>query len=350
MIPFDKQILDGKFNMGNITVDGISSKNKLKILPINTTINGVSCISNEDGSITLNGTANANCSLVISRQKISDEADYIFGVTSDFSNVGHNFEVGGYIYNADGNYKENISTATEYKHISNGEYITNFFIYFSSGATFDNFKIYPQLEKGKKRTSHSRYFDVYSRISNILEQFSGDLNTIKTTGFTYATGIASNIPVAGYSFYITTIALNEYYTYQEARRVDENTNNFNTYERQCYGGNWTDWKQTNTNVLKSDDIVYFTPTNVSNHAGYGNCYYYKLGSKVHIHIGVKVDTTENVAIYTLPNGYVPITNFAAVGLGDSLSNYSSVQINELGSISINSKSGYALIDTEYDTL
>lgn len=81
-----------------------------------------------------------------------------------------------------------------------------------------------------------------TKISNSLEQFSGDLNTIKTTGFTYATGTASNIPVAGYSFYITTIALNEYYTYQEARRVDENTNNFNTYERQCYGGNWTDWR------------------------------------------------------------------------------------------------------------
>lgn len=176
MIPFDKQILDGKFNMGNITVDGISSKNKLKILPINTTINGVSFISNEDGSITLNGTANANCSLVISSQKISEEGDYIFGVTSDFSDIGHNFEVGGYIYNADGSYKENISTATEYRHISNGEYISNFFIYFSSGATFNNFKIYPQLEKGKKRTNYSKYFDVYSNTQII------------TTGVEFKTG------------------------------------------------------------------------------------------------------------------------------------------------------------------
>lgn len=104
--------------------------------------------------------------------------------------------------------------------------------------------------------------------------------------------------------------------------------------------------------IKSENIVYFTPTdaNVSNYEGYGNCYYYRVGSRVHIHIGVKVDIKTNVLIYTLPSNYLPITALGFVGLGTSLNTFSAVQINTNGLIYINSQSGYALIDFEYDTL
>ena len=104
--------------------------------------------------------------------------------------------------------------------------------------------------------------------------------------------------------------------------------------------------------IKSENIVYFTPTdaNVSNYEGYGNCYYYRVGSKVHVHIGVKVNTTETVAIYKLPQTYIPITNLGYVGIGSSISNYSTLQIGKNGNIYIYTSSGYALIDCEYDTL
>lgn len=259
--------LEGKANIGNIIVDGINSKNMLKISASDTTVNGVSFVFNEDGSVTLNGTSTANSALTISQQKISEPGSYVFGITTDFSGIGHGFEVGGYIYDKDGSYKENLSTATGYKVLSNEDYLSNFFIYFQTGATFDNFTIYPQLEKGETSTDYSRYFNVY-----------------------------------------------------------------------------------NPNVLNSGDIIYFVPTNVENYLGYGNCYYYKIGSKIHLHVGVKITATTNVPIYTLPEKYRPITTIGVVGLGDSLSSYSTMQINEQGLVSINSQSGYALIDTEYDTL
>lgn len=106
----------------------------------------------------------------------------------------------------------------------------------------------------------------------------------------------------------------------------------------------------NINILKQTDIKYFTPNNCNNYAGYGGCYYYKVGSRVHLHIGVSVNTTSNILIGTLSEQYRPITPVSGIGLGASLEDYSAVQINEAGLITINSKTGYALIDLKYDTL
>lgn len=104
--------------------------------------------------------------------------------------------------------------------------------------------------------------------------------------------------------------------------------------------------------IKSENIVYFTPTNanVSNYEGYGNCYYYRVGSRVHLHIGVKIDTTKTELIYILPTGYKPITALGYVGIGASMSSYATIQITTDGGLNIYSSSGYALIDCEYDTL
>lgn len=104
--------------------------------------------------------------------------------------------------------------------------------------------------------------------------------------------------------------------------------------------------------IRSNDIVYFTPTasTVSNYDGYGNCYYYKIGSRVHLHIGVKVDTTKMELMYILPTGYKPITALGYVGIGASMSSSATIQITTNGGLNIYSSSGYALIDCEYDTL
>lgn len=110
-------------------------------------------------------------------------------------------------------------------------------------------------------------------------------------------------------------------------------------------------EKKNMNILKQTDIKYFTPNNnANNYNGYGGCYYYKVGSRVHLHIGVSVNTTSNISIGTLPEQYKPITVVSCIGLGASLETYSAIQINEAGLITINSKTGYALIDLEYDTL
>lgn len=106
----------------------------------------------------------------------------------------------------------------------------------------------------------------------------------------------------------------------------------------------------NINILKQTDIKYFTPNNASNYEGYGNCYYYKIGSSVHLHVGVSISSTSDIAIGILPEQYRPITPVCAVGLGSNMSTFSTMQVVENGVINISSSSRYALIDVEYDTL
>lgn len=106
----------------------------------------------------------------------------------------------------------------------------------------------------------------------------------------------------------------------------------------------------NINILKQTDIKYFTPNNASNYEGYGNCYYYKIGSRVHLHVGVSISSTSDITIGILPEQYRPITVVCAVGVGSEMSNFSTMYVLKNGGICINSSHGYALIDVEYDTL
>lgn len=106
----------------------------------------------------------------------------------------------------------------------------------------------------------------------------------------------------------------------------------------------------NINILKQTDIKYFTPNNASNYEGYGNCYYYKIGSRVHLHVGVSISSTSNTLIGILPEQYRPITVVSAVGIASDMSTFSTMQVNKNGEINISSSHGYASIDVEYDTL
>lgn len=94
--------------------------------------------------------------------------------------------------------------------------------------------------------------EIEKKISKSLgTQFSGDLNDLVETGFTYAAGSATNIPVTGFSCYVTTIRYTDKYIIQKANRVS--STKFIEYERQCNNGVWTNWEPkdietiTNTN-------------------------------------------------------------------------------------------------------
>lgn len=104
------------------------------------------------------------------------------------------------------------------------------------------------------------------------------------------------------------------------------------------------------NILKNSDITYFEPQNASNYEGYGNSFYYKVGSRVHLHIGIKIENTANTQIYTLPEKYRPFAIAVAIGTGSSFSNFASIQVDNQGKVYVNSQHGYANIDIEYDTL
>lgn len=83
--------------------------------------------------------------------------------------------------------------------------------------------------------------EIETKISKELASYTGDLNDIKTTGFIYARGTATNIPVSGHFYFLTTIAINENNIYQRATRLIADIDSMLTYERQCVSGTWTEW-------------------------------------------------------------------------------------------------------------
>lgn len=100
----------------------------------------------------------------------------------------------------------------------------------------------PDFEKMNKDIE-SLKIAVNNKVDKTLKSYSGDLNDVTTTGFVYAGGDAANSPLVGYSFYITTIALNANFISQTALRVASSTSNIQEYVRECYSGVWSEWKK-----------------------------------------------------------------------------------------------------------
>lgn len=105
----------------------------------------------------------------------------------------------------------------------------------------------------------------------------------------------------------------------------------------------------NSHNLKSSIIHQVTPNGATNHAFYGGTFYYKIGSRVHVHIGIKLTSTADTNIFTLPVGFRPYTIIGANGLGNITNSTSGVQITSDGSVTVNTQNSYALIDVEFDT-
>ena len=101
-------------------------------------------------------------------------------------------------------------------------------------------------------------------------------------------------------------------------------------------------------ILGTNEIIEITPLVGQNHSNYGNTYYYKVGSIVYLHIGLKGLTanTENV-IFTLPSGYRPRGYVSGYGISDNLSSTAVTQISKNGDINIRPSSAYALIDISF---
>ena len=101
--------------------------------------------------------------------------------------------------------------------------------------------------------------------------------------------------------------------------------------------------------LNTSIIQEFTPTNATNYSNYGNCYYYKDGHRVTLHIGVSCSNNEILTIFTLPAEYRPtVTGIVGKGLGAGLSDTSCVFVKENGEIKIYTTSGYVRVDMSWD--
>lgn len=100
--------------------------------------------------------------------------------------------------------------------------------------------------------------------------------------------------------------------------------------------------------LNSNIIQSFIPQQATSYESYGGCYYYKIGTKVHVHLGISVPDTATKNIYTLPQGYRPYSRVGNIGCGSNVQNTGGIQIDTDGIIKAGSLEGYVLVDIEYD--
>lgn len=87
----------------------------------------------------------------------------------------------------------------------------------------------------------------------------------------------------------------------------------------------------------------------SHNATFGGCYYYKIGHRVHVHVGVGGLTSGTTTdLWYMPVGYRPYSNISVVGTGASMTNYGRLRISETGRVYINANAASADVDIEYD--
>ncbi len=102
--------------------------------------------------------------------------------------------------------------------------------------------------------------------------------------------------------------------------------------------------------MKEKDKKYFTPEVGVSWEGWGNCFYYKKGTKVTLHIAVNVGTTVRKKILTLPEGYRPggTIPFWGGGADGQVPDKSFVEIYSSGDVWVKCPSKLALILVEFD--
>ena len=107
----------------------------------------------------------------------------------------------------------------------------------------------------------------------------------------------------------------------------------------------------NDSSCKANDaaVRYFTPTSGNSWSTLGDCWYYKIGTRVHIHVSVSGLTADtNTSVFTMPAGYRPFDYIIAAGRGNNGSTYCSGWITSAGVISVRSTNTGAALDLEYD--
>lgn len=131
---------------------GYSKKNLLKNTATSTTENGVTFTVNDDGSVTLNGTATANPTFTIGKFTPVPNKAYIFTANSevpgDNSSLGNNY---CFIYNIDGvpAWKSDVfasdGTHVPYEFTPTTDNEITCQIYVAKGTTVENLTFYPML-------------------------------------------------------------------------------------------------------------------------------------------------------------------------------------------------------------
>ena len=108
--------------------------------------------------------------------------------------------------------------------------------------------------------------------------------------------------------------------------------------------------QNDGQAVINQSVDTFTPDNVSAWSTLGNCWYYKIGTRVHLHAAVTgLTANTNTVIYTFTNsGYAPYATVVAAGRGNDGSTFCSMWVDSSGVVTVRSTGTNAAVDIEYD--
>ena len=102
--------------------------------------------------------------------------------------------------------------------------------------------------------------------------------------------------------------------------------------------------------LKSGIIHSVTPIDSTNYDdGWGGTYYYKVGSRIHLHVAVALTTKKQTNITTLPIGYRPRTKIVNTCSGGDLGVFGTLQVSPDGKVHCYSNGIHLFGDISFDT-
>ena len=102
--------------------------------------------------------------------------------------------------------------------------------------------------------------------------------------------------------------------------------------------------------VSAADIVSFTSLVGQNYPNWGGCYYYKSGSRVHVHLGIQGLPANTVAtVFILPDIVHPKTRILSIGSSGSFPGVARAEISLDGGINVTSQDSYVAADIDYDT-
>lgn len=153
----------------------LTSKNLLNNILTTQTLNGITATRNNDGSITLNGTAIAQTDFTFLNTKLEFEnGTYTFSISKvGNNNVQLQYGVSGYGIMDTGTAKT--SYTTTFPNTSMGtsySYINMFRVRITNGAVLNNYTIYPMIEKGNVATNYVSFYNYgeYCKIGNYADK------------------------------------------------------------------------------------------------------------------------------------------------------------------------------------
>lgn len=153
-------------------------KNLLDLSNISSeTLNGVTITRNEDGSITLNGTATTGFSIKQPVNLSLESGTYTHSITNKVTDIFFSLD------NKDGTMIGSVEALETYKTFTLNEKTTysEYLIWINSGATFSNYTFYPIICQGTD-TAYEKYIEpkIYVKNDNdVYEEFISKEDTLE---------------------------------------------------------------------------------------------------------------------------------------------------------------------------